>query len=565
MKLDTNHPAHIYALDVVSGKILACKLIQLACERYLNDLQTGQNRKLYFNQAYADHVIDFFHKFIKHSVGEWIGQPFILEPWQQFQLWNLFGWRYGSVDGPRRFRTSYTEIPRKNGKTTLSAGINVYCTFGEGEAKAEGYFAATKKDQANIGFEEAQRMVRQSPELRKHLKVLRGSVVSYAMEQQIKSLSSDKDSMDGLNLHCGVIDELHAHKTDEVVNVLRTAVGSRRQPLIYEITTAGTNLNGVCYDHRKYTVQILEGKVQDDRWFGMIYTLDKDDDWQDPSTWEKANPNLGVSKKPEYLQTMVTEAINKPATQASIKRLDFNIWEGAAERWLPEFIWVKNKKDIQPTAADLVQHFEGVGGLDLASVRDFNALAMLFWNEEHLFAKTMMWIPEEMVDERVKRYNIGFDQWVIDGWIRKTSGNVVDTNFLLDEVDAFCREYKLKTVAFDKALAYHGLMQSMQERGIEGLEHPQSIMYMSEPTKEIERLLLAGDLKTDGSPVMDWMLGNVNLYIDPNGNYKMNKGKSIDKIDGPVALAMAIGAMNENGVSSFKKIDPYNDPAVKFF
>lgn len=565
MKIDHHHPAHHYALQVCSGEILACHYIKLTCERYLDDLQNGHARGLFFNQDYADHVINFFHLFIKHSVGEWIGQPFLLEPWQQFQLWNLFGWRWQSPDGPRRFRTSYTEIPRKNGKTTLSAGINVYCTFGEGEAKAEGYFAATKREQASIGFEEAQRMIRQSPDLMRHLKVLTGSVVSYAMEQRIKALSADKDSMDGLNLHCGVIDELHAHKTDEVVNVLRTAVGSRRQPLIYEITTAGTNLNGVCYDHRKYTIQILERKLQDDRWFGMIYTLDKGDDWQDPAVWIKANPNLGVSKKQEYLETMVTEAINKPATQASIKRLDFNIWEGATERWLPEFIWIKNQKEHQPTVSDLKDHFDGVGGLDLAAVRDFNALAMLFWNESDLYAKSMFWIPAEMVDERVKRYNIGFDQWVSEGWIRQTSGDIVDTSFILDEVDHFNREHALKMVAFDKALAYHGLVQGMEERGIVGLEHPQSIMYMSEPTKEIERLLISGEMKTDGSPVMEWMLGNIHLYVDANGNYKMNKGKSVDKIDGPVALAMAVAAMKHTGAARFNKIDPYNDPTTKFF
>ena len=560
----TDHPAHIYALQVVSGKTLACTYIKMSCNRYLDDLKNGPKKGFHFNAEYAVHAINFCHRFIRHSVGEWIGQPFVLEPWQQFQLWNLFGFRWKSADGPRRFRTSYTEIPRKNGKTTLSAFINLYCTFAENEAKAEGYFAATKREQASIGFEESKRMIRQSPELRKHLKILTGSIVRHGIDQSIKALSADKDSMDGLNLHCGVIDELHAHKTDEVVNVLRTATGSRRQPLIYEITTAGTNLQGVCFDHRKYSIQILEGKLQDERWFSMIYTLDQDDDWQNPDVWIKANPNLGISKKPEYLKTMVTEAINKPATQSSIKRLDFNLWEGVKERWLPEQIWLKNKMEALPTDQDLVEHFESVAGLDVAAVRDFNALAMLFWNEDDLFAKSQFWVPAEMIDERVKKYNIGFDQWVMNGWIRQTTGNVADTNFILDEVHAYHLKYKFNQVAFDKAMAYHGLMQGLMERGIEGLEHPQSIMYMSEPTKEIERLLISKELKTDGSPVMDWMLGNVDLYVDPNANYKMNKGKSVDKIDGPVALAMAISAMMQSGAMNYKKIDPYND-STEFF
>jgi len=563
--MDNNHPAHQYAEQVVSGEILACSYIKLTCKRYLDDLINGPSKGFFFNQSFADHVIGFCHRFIKHSVGEWIGQPFYLEPWQQFQLWNLFGWRWGDHEGPRRFRTSYTEIPRKNGKTTLSAVINIYCAFAENEAKAEGYFAATKKEQASIGFEEAKRMISQSPELSKHIKIMRGVIVRHKMDQTIKALSADQDSMDGLNIHCGVIDELHAHKTDEVVNVLRTATGSRRQPLIYEITTAGTNLQGVCYDHRKYTIQIIEGKVLDERWFGMIYTLDPEDDWQDPELWVKANPNFGISKKPEYLKAMVTEAINKPATQSSIKRLDFNLWEGAKDRWLPEFIWNKQKVYPEPDDQDLKEHFECMAGLDVAAVRDFNALSMLFWNEDLLFAKTQFWIPSDMVDERVKKYNIGFDQWVDQGWIRQSSGNITDTNFILDEVHALALKYNISLVAFDKAMAYHGLLQGLMERGIEGLEHPQSIMYMSEPTKEIERLLLSGELKTDGNPVMDWMLGNVDLYVDPNANYKMNKGKSVDKIDGPVALAMAISAMMQSGATAYKKISPYNDKSMGFF
>jgi phage terminase large subunit-like protein len=559
MILDPDHIAHQYALRVISGEEISCKWIRLSCERYLQDLKDQELKGIFFNQRYADHAISFFHKFLRHSKGEFLGRPFILEPWQQFQLWQLFGWRSGGEHGLRRFRTSYLEVPRKNGKTTLAAGVLIYCTFADLEPVAEGYAAATKKDQARICYDEASRMIRQSPDLKKHLGILKNSIFYPKLEQKLQPLASDSDSMDGLNVHCGVIDELHAHKTADMVNVLRTATGSRRQPIIYEITTAGTNKQSICYNHHNYSREILQGDKNDDSWLAMIFTLDDQDEWADEKIWRKANPNLGGAKKIEYMRAQVKEAQNNAAYQSAVKRLDFNLWEGVQERWLPDKIWINSAADPQPTDQELRENFESVAGLDIASTRDFTALAVVFWNDSRIYAKLHTWNPSEMIDERVKKQNISFDAWSDQGWIRRTAGNIMDSDTITMEVAAYVEKYGIQSVAFDKYQAYSGLIQNLISLGVNLTEQPQGISYMSEPTKQIEKLLMGGILQTDGSPVMDWMMGNIFLYVDPNGNYKMNKGKSTEKIDGPVSLAMALAEMMHINGDISSQFDPLNE------
>jgi phage terminase large subunit-like protein len=556
------YKAHQWALDVVNGEEMACSYIILACQRYFNDLENAQAKGIEFSIDSALHVIEFFQLFIKHSKGDFAGLDFILEPWQEFQLWNLFGMLRRDVHGVRRrFRTSYTEIPRKNGKTTLAAGISLYTAFADGEMVAENYFAATKKDQARIGFDEAQRMVKQSPALKRHMKVQSNSIFDKKTQSKIMPLSSDVNSLDALNIHCGIIDELHAHKTDEIVNVLRTSTGSRKQPLIYEITTAGQNEQSVCYDHRQYTIDVLNQKLEDDSWFGMIFTLDDGDDWKDPAVWKKANPNLGVSKKAYYMEEQVKEAINRETYQNTVKRLDFNIWGGVTARWLPENIWIKRKAKI--SQEDLLAHFECTAGLDIASTRDFNSLGLCWWNETDYHLSARVWCPKAMVDDRVKRQNVGFETWVNKGWIKAVPGNIMDSTTIGQDVITYCIDYAVISMAYDRALGYSGLIQSVVAAGIETHPQSQAITDMSEPSKMLEKMLVGDLAGTDGSPVLDWMLGNVHLYTDPNGNIKLNKGKSQDKIDGPVSIVMAIAEMMFLRYGS-DDYDPLNDNAEFF-
>jgi phage terminase large subunit-like protein len=265
-------PVTAYARAVTEGRTLANRLVILACQRHLEDLGSGASRGLRFDPQTAQHAIDFFG-FLRHSKGEWAGQTFALAPWQAFVVGSLFGWQ--RADGLRRFRTAYCAVPRKNGKSTLSAGIALYMLVADGERGAEIYSAATTRDQARIVFDEAKRMVGSSPALKRRVQVLINNLNVEVSASRFMPLSSDASSMDGLNVHGAIIDELHAHKTRHVVDVLETATGARRQPLLFEITTAGYDRHSICYEHHDYAIKLLEGTLQDDSWFAFIASADE--------------------------------------------------------------------------------------------------------------------------------------------------------------------------------------------------------------------------------------------------------------------------------------------------
>jgi phage terminase large subunit-like protein len=312
----------------------AARLVKLACERHLRDLK---RKDVHFDAAKAQWVVEFFSH-LRHSKGVKAGEPFILEPWQAFILGSLFGWRV-SKGGPRRFRTAYVEVPRKNGKSTLSAGLALLLAFFDEEAGAEVYCAATKRDQARIVFEEAQRMVKASPSLRKRITSFVGNLHIAATAQKLQPLGADADSMDGLNIHAAIVDELHAHKTRAMVDVLETATGARAQPLVFYITTAGYDRHSVCWERHAYTERLLDGTLEDDASFGFISAADDSDDWRKPATWAKANPNLGVSVSLDDLERKVRRALEIPAEQNAFRRLHLNQWTEQEVRWLDVAAW----------------------------------------------------------------------------------------------------------------------------------------------------------------------------------------------------------------------------------
>src|SRR5919106_1716223 len=280
-------PVTAYARAVTEGRVLTNRLVRLACARHFEDLCSAAARGLRFDVAAARHAIAFFG-FLRHSKGEWAGQTFALAPWQAFVVGSLFGWKRS--DGLRRFRTAYCAVPRKNGKSTLSAGIGLYLLVADGEHGAEIYSAATSRDQARIVFDEAKRMVASSPALKRRVGSLINNLHVVATASRFMPLSSDSSTMDGLNVHGAIIDELHAHRTRNVVDVLETATGARRQPLLFEITTAGYDRHSICFEHQDYSIKVLQGTVPDDSWFGFIAAADEGDDWTDPEVWRKANP-----------------------------------------------------------------------------------------------------------------------------------------------------------------------------------------------------------------------------------------------------------------------------------
>src|SRR5512139_1249755 len=291
--------AEQYIDDVVAGRVVACHWVQAACQRHVDDLKHGAERGLHFDREAAEHVLKFF-TILKHSKGEWAGRPLVLEPWQQFLIWTLFGWK--RADGTRRFRTAYIEVARKNGKSTIGAGVGLYLLAADGEPGAEIYSAATKRDQARITHLEAVRMVKASPMLRKRIRTFRDNLNIEGTASKFEPLGADADTLDGLNIHGAIIDEIHAHKTREVWDKLDTGTGARRQPLMFGITTAGYDRQSLCWTLNEYSKKVLDGVIEDDTFFALIYTLDDGDDWQDETTWIKANPNLKVSKKNDDLR-----------------------------------------------------------------------------------------------------------------------------------------------------------------------------------------------------------------------------------------------------------------------
>lgn len=555
------HPAEQYMEDVLAGKIPANKCVMDACKRQQRDLENAHKRNLHFNAQYADHVIWFFSQ-LKHYKGKYAGQPFILSPWQQFIIWCVFGWRKGSPTGPRRYRYIYIEVPKKNGKTTFMAGITIYTAFFDNEYASDVYTAATKRDQAKIAFKDAKNMVQGNLALKKHIKIQQNSIFNPATESSIHPLSNDQDTSDGINVHCGIIDELHRHKTSEMVDLLEASISARRQPMIWEITTAGNNRQTVCYEHHQYTKEVNAGKKKDDTWFGVVYGLDSGDDYRDPVSWHKANPNLGHGKDVEYLEARVNKARNIPRLENSVRRYEFNEWVGSTEKWISQDIWEAciKKRSEKELLSEEVACF---AGLDLGAKRDFNALVLIFHHREkgwkHI--KEFYWCPKDAIDKRVEQENIGYNTWVKSGQLKLVPGNVVDPETLGTDIIEICERWNVQSFAYDPYIAAHGTVQRLMKADIEGHEISQGYKHLSEPTKALEAEIYSGKLSHENNPVTGWMMDNVQVYEDANENIKLVKDErgSANKIDGPVAMVMAYAEWLDD---SMQEEDGYDDYEV---
>lgn len=540
----TDYTAMQYAQAVTDGTITACKWVRLACQRHLDDLANGHERGLWFDADAAGHIVDFF-RFCRHSKGEWAGRVIELEPWQQFMLWVVFGWMCTDEETGeprRRFRTAYIEVARKNGKSTLASGLGLYMMDADGEPGAEVYSAATKRDQAKITFDEATRMVKSSPSLRKRITAYRDNLHIKNTAAKFQPLGRDTQSMDGLNVHCAIVDEVHAHKDRETWDLLDTATGSRRQPLMVGITTAGFDRNSLCWSLHEYGEKVLERVIVDDSYFAIIYTLDEGDDPGDEQAWFKANPNLGVSKKFDDLQRKYSQAVEMPSMLNSFLRRELNIWTQAVSRWINVERWQACGESVSS---------EGLRGrscyvaLDLSSTTDITACAIVFPPEvpgERYQAMMRFWIPEDGMRIRSKRDRVPYDVWVRQGHITTTPGNVIDYDFILDEIDELMTRYDIAETAYDPWGATQIQTKLAETNDDEDwlVQFRQGFASMSPAMKALERLYMAGELAHGNNPVLTWMASNLVVREDPAGNIKPDKAKSTERIDGMVALAMAI-------------------------
>lgn len=533
MTTTKKYPAEIYAEQVRDGRILVCEYVRLAVCRYYADLDRALERGWHFDRRAALRAIGFIER-LKHTKGEWAGHRFRLEPWQHFVLWNIFGWK--NADGTRRFRYAYIEIARKNGKTALSAGVGLYMLFADGESRPEVYSAATVKDQAKICFADAVEIVR-ATDLKHYLTPFRNSIVYEARGGMMKPLSSDYGTHDGLNPSCGIIDEFHAHRDSGMFDVIKSAFGARRQPLMFIITTAGFNKSGACYAYRENVIKVLREVNEDDTLFGIIYTLDANEEWDDPRMWIKSNPNLGVSLSADYLADQVRDARNRPEAVRNVMTKNLNLWVDAERTWILDDVWQKCVGTISP---DELRGCTCWGGLDLSNVSDITAYVLLFHENDRFQLVPYFWIPEEKMLEKIRRENINYDRWVADGYVTVTPGNVIDYDFVKADILRRTADYDLRSSAYDRWNASQTIID-LQNEGMVCNPFGQGYGSMSAPTREFEKLVLTGRIEHFGNPVLRWMLASTVVKSDPAGNIKPDKERSTQKIDGIVASIMALG------------------------
>jgi phage terminase large subunit-like protein len=439
------HPVTQYAIDLLGGTILAGRLVRLACERHVGDLEHGKERGIVFNERAATRALEFFG-FLNLAEGEHAGKPFRLESFEQFIVGSLFGWM--GPDGYRRFRTAYVEIGKGNGKSPMAAGIGLFGLFADGEMGAEIYSAAVTRDQAKIAFSDAEKMVDASPALSRRVEKTVNNLAVLATNSFFRPVSSEARGLDGKRVHIALIDEIHEHPTAMVVDKMRAGTKGRRQALIFEITNSGYDRTSVCWAHHDYSAKVLEGIIEDDSWFAYICQLDPCEDcqsegktqsvdgcptcdqWTDESVWIKANPCLDVSITRKYLREQVREATGMPSKQNIVKRLNFCTWTEQADRWIDMGIWDEGAHIVRPN--ELLERF-CFGGLDLSTTTDISAFVLAFPpHDDGELWKILcrFWIPKDNVGKRVQRDRVPYDQWIREGFIEATEGNVVDYDVL---------------------------------------------------------------------------------------------------------------------------------------
>lgn len=492
----------------------------------------------YYDKAAADLAVRFFERLLLHSKGEWAGQPFKLQEWQRDDIIKpLFGWKR-TKDQTRKYRTAYIEVPRKNGKSTLCAGLALYLLFADGEPGAEVYSAAADTDQARIVFEEAQRMVETSPALSEHGHIYRRSIIVKSERSTYRVISADAHTKHGFNAHGIVFDELHAQPNRELWDVLNTSTGARRQPLMIMITTAGVyDPKSICWEQHEYARQVLNGALDDPSYFAYIAAADDEDDWTSPVVWAKANPGLGETIKLDYLEGECRRAVASPAYQNTFRRLHLNQWTSQDERWLDMAAWNACEREFPDLKGRAC-----FGGLDLASTTDIAAFVLCFPPEDEGEPYRLLpffWIPSDGLLDRVRRDRVPYDAWLRDGEMYATPGNVIDYYYIEQTIRQLAIDYNIEEIAFDRWGATL-LYQRMEEARQTMIQFGQGYQSMSPPTKEFMKLILSQKIVHNGNPVLRWMADNVIVRQDPAGNLKPDKGRSRNKIDGIVASIMGL-------------------------
>lgn len=514
---------------VLSGLIPSCKMVKLACQRYLDDHKRDD---LYFDWLEVQRFVAFSAQ-LKHFKGELAGQYIRLEPWQIFIAANIFGWKYKATKR-RRFTYADVFVPRKNGKTTFASVIALYCMILDGEAGAEVYAAAVDREQAKICFEASKELIRASI-FERVVKIYTNSLVYGKAASSYKPLSKDSKNKDGLNPSCAICDERHAWANNAIYEVLKTGVGARSQPLIFSISTAGTDTSLPYFTDVQVLKDVMLGIKEKDNHFIMLYQPDEEDAWDDPMTWQKVNPNYGISLSASYMENEYLEAkMRGGSTLAAFCTKNLNMWVDAPEVWISDDTVRDNNSDLDES---LLLGEECYVGLDLASKSDLTAAAFFF--PKYMAFKILFIVPEAKVTEQEDR--VDYRRWHEQGWLTVSPGKVIDEDWYMSRLLQELDKYKVKSIAYDP----WGMWNMLQKFGRYQeylMEYQQSIRFMSVPTKWFESAVLKNELNFMHNPILRWNMKNVVIYTDPNANIKLDKARSRNKIDGVVACVDAIGA-----------------------
>lgn len=544
-----------YARDVLSGKIPACKWVKAACSRQIHDLAEWKTRGPYrFDRAAGNRICQFI-ELLPHVKGPKSGTTIILEPWQCFILTTLFGWLKRDT-GTRRFRKAYVEVPRGNAKSTLSSGIGLYMAFMDGEGGSRVYSAATTRKQALEVFGDAQAMARKCPEFLKEfgIEVLAHNINQPESNSYFEAVCAEDHTLDGRNIHLAIVDELHAHRTRGVHDVLETGAGKRPQSLLWEITTAGFDRAGICYEVRTYVTKILDNVYEDHGYFGIIYSIDDGDDWSELESLKKANPNWGVSVEPDAILGTQRKAIQMPSAVNNFLTKHLNVWVTSDVALFDMRAWERAAdSSLRP------EQFKDCpcwSGIDLGFVDDIAAVVHLFKLPDGRWACFGdYYLPESTVDSS---RNSQYSGWQRSGRLTATSGNVTDITRIADDLGRQLADFDVQEIGFDPYNRLQ-LINTLEAMGIDQsklVEVPQRPAFMAPATELLMQLILEGKVLHDGNPVMTWALSNVVGRPDRNGNVTPTKERDENKIDPAVALIIALcrASANEQTKSAYANV-----------
>lgn len=525
----TNYILTYYNL-ILSGKIEVSLKVKKQYELIVNDLNNPG--KYHFDIEKATRPITFIEKFCKHSKGQWAGKPVVLDLWQKAIIQTLFG--FVDEKGLRRYRECFIVVARKNGKSTLLSAIGLYMLFADHEGGAQVCCVASKKDQAKIVFEEAKNMVSQSDLLKKHIRKRKSDLYVDLTFSTFEPLASDSNTLDGLNMHCGILDEVHAWKDRNIYDVSKQSMGARQQPLLISISTAGFIRENIYDSLYELSEDILNGLKKDERFVCFIYELDSRKEWTNPKCYIKANPGLGTIKSIDYLKEQVKRGKNDKNYLPTLLTKDFNIRETGVGSWLT-YETVENKEEFK---LEELKNCYGIGGVDLSSVGDLTCASCLIKKEEKLYLTQMYFIPEERAEQHEREDKVPYKIWKEQGYIRFSSGNMV--NF--SDVTAWFNELRDKYGIYTVWVGYDqwGANQwadEMKQNGYVLEPVIQGAKTMSTPMKILASDLVDKKINYNNNPILKWCLTNTQVEVDKNDNIRPVKGKnSKQRIDGAVSL-----------------------------